>query len=84
MLDFKEWDRALMEIADDLQSIEKKTLYRKMELHCAEPSPGHRFTEQQQEILETDPVLRDLAYRRDALLKKKFFIQGYGELPPEV
>ena len=85
MLDFKEWDRALMEIEDCLKLIEKKIMYRKMELECAETNdPRRRLSEAQQEILDADPVLRDLNYKREYYLKKKFFIQQHGELPPEV
>lgn len=84
MLEFCKWCQVLEAIENDLALIEKQTLYRRMELHCSEPSVGRRLSEQQQEILEADPILRDLTYSRDVLLKKKFFIQGYGELPPEV
>jgi hypothetical protein len=85
MLSFTEWQEALGEVEEELDYLEDLIAYRKIEIKCAEtPDLRRRLTEAQQEILDADPVLRDLNYKREHYLKKKFFIQQHGELPPEV
>lgn len=85
MLSFFEWNTALMGINEELDNLDALIAYRKIEIKCAEtPDLRRRLTEAQQEILDADPVLRDLNYKREYYLKKKFFIQQHGELPPEV
>ena len=85
MLSFTEWQEALGEVEEELDYLEDLIAYRKMELRCAEcADPRRRLTEAQQETLDTDAILRDLNYKREYYLKKKFFIREYGELPPEV
>lgn len=85
MLNFSEWQKALMGIEKELDNLDALIEYRKMELRCVGcADPRRRLTEAQQEILDADPVLRDLNYKREYYLKKKFFIRENGELPPEV
>ena len=85
MLSFFKWNTALMGIKEDLDNLDALIAYRKMELGCAEcADPRRRFTEAQQETLDTDPTLRDLNYKRDYFLNKMRYLKLYGELPPEV
>lgn len=85
MLSFTEWQAALGDVKEELNYLDEQIEYRKIEIKCAEtPDPRRRLSESQQEILDADPVLRDLNYKREYYLKKKFFILQHGELPPEV
>lgn len=85
MLNFSEWQKALTDVKEELDNLDGLIAYRQMELRCVETAdPRRRLTEAQQDILDTDPVIRDLKYKREFYLNKRAFIRENGELPPEV
>ena len=83
MLDFDKWSRTLEDYASELNLLDKRIAYRRMEIGCAEPtSPGRRLTEQQEDRVEDDPIIRDLRYMKEAALQKMRYVKAFGELPP--
>lgn len=85
MLDFDKWTRTLEDYASEIDLLDKRIVYRKMEIGCAEPtSPCRRLTEQQEDRVEDDPIIRDLRYMKDSTIRKMNYVKAYGELPPEV